>query len=128
MKIERKVMCAIRRDSVGNIIDYMEVKTVDEKVASEYENKANEYKALKQKDIDDKKKVESDKVVELQRSKKIKDFIATKLIFDSYVDLGKAETTEMFEHDFESFLNTGVLDITNAPTMFKVIYEKVVNL
>lgn len=128
MKIERKVMCAIRRDNVGNIIDYMEVKTVDEKVASEYENKANEYKALKQKDIDDKKKVESEKVVELQRNKKIKDIIATKMLFDNYVDLGKAETTEMFEHAFESFLNTGVLDITNAPTMFKVIYEKVVNL
>lgn len=128
MKIERKVMCAIRRDSVGNIIDYMEVKTVDEKVASEYENKANEYKALKQKDIDDKNKVESDKVVELQRNKKIKDIIATKMLFDNYVDLGKAETTEMFEHDFDVFLTTGVLDITNAPTMFKVIYEKVVNL
>lgn len=128
MKIANKVMCAIRRDSVGNVIDYMEVKTVDEKVAIEYENKANEYKALKQKDIDEKHKKELEKVVELERNKSIRDYIITKYIFDSKVDLGLAETTDQFEKDFDSFLNTGVLDIANAPTMFKVIYEKVVNI
>lgn len=117
--------CIVEYDETGKCTKICELKTLSAEQIQTLKNQESEYLALKENEKNLKlkeKEEEEQKIADLLLRIIV---ILTKLQFNELVDSGETETTQEFEDRYNTFIEGGDFDYSNAPEKFISILERI---
>lgn len=115
----------VEYNSIGEIVNVFDIKTLSMEQIDEMKNKAKVHKALEEKEKSElQEQIAKEKEIQLEKDYR-RSIVIAKLQFDANVDKGLSETTNEFEEHYNRFILGDKFEESKAPIDFLTILERI---